>query len=823
MQARTSSCLLAKLTSILGATLALLFASPSKAQVNFSASFDVDSTGWTGNFFRFTGATSCGGSGGAMQRRLDGTGANSTGQLISPLTGTSIGGTCTITFNYKIQAWSANNVAASTPWGTIRVQYGATAAGPWTTFATFANETQLNNTCLSKSFSFNAPAGPLFIRWDCLWTAGNRFWNFDNVSITEVPSSPCITPAPGSTFGSGQVCSGDPFTLSLQNPTPGATVSYQWRSSTVSATGPWTNVGPNAPSYVASQSAPSWYYCDVTCSNGPVTTASNVVFVPQALAPTFPQGWDTPNVVAPDCWSVQALSGFTPPSYMSFSAFGVGTGSVFFSFFAPPAGNQSTLTSPLFGPFATGFVSFDVAGATKSEYVTDQIVLEQSNDGGATWTTVVTMNNQLGGQLNTGGFAFSSGFFPSATQWASLQFPLAAGTNRIRFRSIAGFGNNVFLDNVNITPNRSAAHATLGTGCYNVRSSLCQEFFSSPAAKAALDGNSMTFTPSGTGYTAVWNGGATYVAPTGGATTLAFLPNNDDGVVTITPSLATPIPGGSTTTWTVSSNGILTAGPVGNNGTSSSPGRSSVGLASGLAFYTWCNWNANEAGSGPIQSEEVGNMLYITWNSVEAYGTPSPNVGTWQFQIDMSTGVVSIVWVSFETSTGANTVIVGATLAGVGPQPPITNLSTATPFELGASEQFAMSLSAVGKPINGGPAPTYTVSNIPEYFPGTGIYGCAIVFGFTSYLPAGLDLGSPPLNIGAPGCFAYQSQDVTIILGNVGAPSITFPIAWSVPSVPAGPAWMQAVGQFFPGSLPNGKNPGGYLTSNTLEIYISSY
>jgi hypothetical protein len=34
-------------------------------------------------------------------------------------------------------------------------------------------------------------------------------------------------------------------------------------------------------------------------------------------------------------------------------------------------------------------------------------------------------------------------------------------------------------------------------------------------------------------------------------------------------------------------------------------------------------------------------MLYITWNGVEAYGTPSPNVGTFQFQVDMSTGNVN--------------------------------------------------------------------------------------------------------------------------------------------------------------------------------------
>ena len=56
-----------------------------------------------------------------------------------------------------------------------------------------------------------------------------------------------------------------------QNATPGSVVSYQWYSSTVSGTGPWTPVGTNAPTFVTNQTAASWYYCDVTCSVGPVS------------------------------------------------------------------------------------------------------------------------------------------------------------------------------------------------------------------------------------------------------------------------------------------------------------------------------------------------------------------------------------------------------------------------------------------------------------------------------------------------------------------------------------------------------------------------
>ncbi|MFO1030224.1 MAG: hypothetical protein U1F60_04030 [Planctomycetota bacterium] len=816
MQTRTS--LLAKSTSILGATVALLFASQSMAQVSYSFNFDANSTGWTGNFLRYTGTTSCGGgTGGAMRRNLYA--SVTTGELISPLTGTSVAGNCTISFDYKVHIWSANTAPAPTPWGTISVQYGATATGPWTTFASFTDETQVA-TCINKSFPFNPPAGPLYIRWSCARTGGDNYWNIDNVVISEVPV-PCTTPAPGNTVGPADACPGANFTLSLQNATPGAVTSYQWYSSTVSGTGPWTPVGTNAPTFVTNQTAASWYYCDVTCSVGPVTTSSNVLAVPMSV-PTFPQDWST-GVVAPNCWSASALVGASLPDYNAVSAFGVGTGSARFNFYSITAGNELALTSPTFAAVpSTYFVSFDVAGATYTGGEIDQIVFESSNDGGTTWTSIATMDNSVGGQLNTLGGTSGANFVPTAGQWASLGFPIAAGTNKIRFRGVSDFGNSCFVDNVDITAGLPAYHATVGTGCYDFfQSALVQEFAGSPAAKAVLDGNSLLFVNTGNGYTAFWAaGGATaYVAPTGGATTLAFA-DDDDGEVTITPSLATPIPGGVATDWTVSVNGILTAGNAANNLGDFTPTRLEVASATGLAFYTWRDWNAGEVGSGPIQTEEVGNMLYITWNGVEAYGTPSPNVGTFQYQVDMSTGNVNVVWVSFETSTSTAPVIVGATLAGTSVTPPSSDLTTVTPANLG-QDMTAMNLSVVGAPINNGPAPVYTISNIPEYFPGAGFSGLAVVFGFTQ-IPGGVDLGPGPFDIGAPGCNGYQFPDVIVIIGLVPFGPVSFPIPWSIPSAP-GQLWMQAVAEFIPGTLPNGQNFGGKVTSNALEIYIENF
>ena len=59
-------------------------------------------------------------------------------------------------------------------------------------------------------------------------------------------------------------------------------------------------------------------------------------------------------------------------------------------------------------------------------------MLEESNDGGTTWTAVSTMTNALNGVgvLNTRG-AIGPSYVPTAAEWASLAYPLTAGANQI--------------------------------------------------------------------------------------------------------------------------------------------------------------------------------------------------------------------------------------------------------------------------------------------------------------------------------------------------------------------------------------------------------
>ena len=511
--------------------------------------------------------------------------------------------------HYKV--YDVGGPPTAAPWGNFEVQYGATAAGPWTTIATITDETQVLNTCLNRSHTFSPPFGALFLRWNATRTGGNYYLSFDNISV--IQTILCGVPAPGNTVGPVAACPGANFTLSLQNATIGVGVSYQWYSSTASATGPWTPVGTNAPTYVANQTVASWYYCSVTCTLGPNTAASSVLAVPMAAPASLPQGWST-GVVNPNCWSATQIAGTGLPLYNAASGFAVGTGSVQFNGWNQNASTENALVSPILTPTVSGsYVVFDVAGDFYQTRI-DQLFVEQSADSGATWTTIASLSNaQVDGVLNTRNVG-TNYTTPLAEDWLTLGYPLVAGTDRVRFRWDSAFGNNIYLDNFNLASSAPASHTVVGTGCYaRVRSALGQQYPSAAAAKAVLDGNSLLFVNTGANYVAYWGVGSAsvYHAPTSPITHAL----GDEGAATITPTFgSTPTPSGPVTQWTIQANGVLTAGPNQNDaGWLSSLAQ--LGTAANLGFYVFHDFN--ETTGGQILSEEIGNMLYIL-------GTGSP-------------------------------------------------------------------------------------------------------------------------------------------------------------------------------------------------------
>jgi hypothetical protein len=365
-----------------------------------------------------------------------------------------------------------------------------------------------------------------------------------------------------------------------------------------------------------------------------------------------------------------------------------------------------------------------------------------------------------------------------------------------------------------------------GTGCYDVPAAGVYEDHADAAiASAALQGNALQVIPTGYGYTGLWlaGGASAYLAPTGAANVIL---TGDDGSVAVTLPSLMPSPKGPVSQVTVSGNAIVTLGGVGNNDGDFSPSGSDFVLGDATAFYAWHDYNETEGGD--VKTELVGNLFCITFENVENYPTPFPpaapvvNPGTMQFQLDLSTGACTMLWVTVDTdttSTFGSSHLVGWKTTGVVTDNGSQVLATALPITT-SENLVAMSLSAGPNPISTpvlGTNVVYTTDNMPEFAPGAGIYIGINILSLSTLPAPGVDL----FFIGAPGCAALiGSLDVILnMVGVTSTQSVTLPIPAGIPVGTT--IWSQSASLIAPNSLPNGQNAFGLTTSNGVETFIS--
>jgi hypothetical protein len=371
-----------------------------------------------------------------------------------------------------------------------------------------------------------------------------------------------------------------------------------------------------------------------------------------------------------------------------------------------------------------------------------------------------------------------------------------------------------------VLPN--AHHLAYGSGCHSFTkddSNVFELFADVVTAKAALDGNAMTFTLTPNGYVANWvpNGASAYLAP---SATAPIIANGDSTTTAITTSAPIPVPGGAEATWTVSSNGILTAGNPGNQTTSGAPTLSATSGTAGtrLAFYTWSNFNPAETNSGKVKWEEVGGTLYVTFEGVEfAVGTPTLAPSTFQWQVNMTTGQVTMLWTSMSTSNSTTDVLVGCTLAGQGLTPVSQALANVSGLTLQPDRSIAaLQLTANPAPvINPSTTVTYTVANIPEAQPSSNLYVSAIFLSVNAPVWPGIDMTGILTTV--PGCRAYISSLDASFASVTAAPTSSAQFTFTAPPLFPGIAITAQAVALFDGSFPllNGE-AGGFTLSNGL-------
>jgi hypothetical protein len=292
-----------------------------------------------------------------------------------------------------------------------------------------------------------------------------------------------------------------------------------------------------------------------------------------------------------------------------------------------------------------------------------------------------------------------------------------------------------------------ATNTTLGAGCGASYTSFYEYFATTPSIDLSNTAFSMINT--GAAYV-VLPGTTSFVAPSSQATNLNL---GDDAEAPVALSAPFPYPGGSTSSFTVCSNGhVATA----SNGAAVDYTPTTADFL-GWVNPTWAVWRdfiCNATGN--VKFEEVAGTAYITWDGVIGYSGTSPGTvtSTFQFQFELATGNVHFVFLTMDTVSingyaGGEGWVVGYSAAGANANPGSANLSALTSIALSGSDVLPVSLAATTRPKTGTNW-DLTVSNVPM----TTVLGVD-VFG----------IADPGINdlffLGAPGCGLRAALDVT--------------------------------------------------------------
>jgi hypothetical protein len=313
-----------------------------------------------------------------------------------------------------------------------------------------------------------------------------------------------------------------------------------------------------------------------------------------------------------------------------------------------------------------------------------------------------------------------------------------------------------------VTESTSCAGANVyGRGCIGQFASFYEHFATSPSIDLSNSAFSMINT--GSSYLAIPSTTA-FVTPSPTATNLQL---GDDTEATINLSGPFNYAGGSTSSLTVCSNGLISTASNGNYGDFSPTPAEFLALPN----TTWACWrDFVPSTTDNVWFEEANGIAYITWLNVigwdgNAHGT-TPS--TLQFQFALQSGDVNVVFQSLDQVSlgypGAPGWVVGYHSASGVLTPESIDLSTSLPVTTYTTEVAPLELAATGVPVIGSTISLDT-TNIPAGAP----FG-AIMLGLSSYNP-GIDLTSS----GLAGCFRYTDSLALILFLPAGSSTASTP------------------------------------------------
>ncbi|MCE3297352.1 MAG: hypothetical protein K0R65_3066 [Crocinitomicaceae bacterium] len=289
-----------------------------------------------------------------------------------------------------------------------------------------------------------------------------------------------------------QTCTGSEiqFTSTSTNAT-----SYSWNfganavPQTSTAANPVVHFTTNGTHNV-SLTATSIYGSDTETKTNYITTLNAVSlslpFNEGFASAGLPANWSVVNNNSSTTWARSASVGLAPTagnSYM-FNNFSV----------ADTDDDQLRMPGMNFTNYATTQLTFNVAYAPKNTTDFDGLEVLVSTDCGRSFTSVYVKANTV---LATRS-ATTSAFVPTAAQWRTETVNLSSFTGNnnviIAFKNLSGNGNNIYIDNINVT---------------GVLNPPAAEF--SASATSICAGDQVTFTNNTTGVTGTYawtlNGG----------------------------------------------------------------------------------------------------------------------------------------------------------------------------------------------------------------------------------------------------------------------------------------------------------------------------
>ena len=156
---------------------------------------------------------------------------------------------------------------------------------------------------------------------------------------------------------------------------------------------------------------------------------------------TFPPvKWGTYNPSSSEQWVRTTAAGFQSSESAKVDFFTIASGTIM-DLVLPPL-NVSGAQAP--------FMTFDVAYAQYSASYNDRLEVLLSTDCGASWASVY---DKAGANLKTAA-PVTTTFVPTSDQWRNESVELVGYENAtsliVKFRATSNFGNNLYIDNVNL-------------------------------------------------------------------------------------------------------------------------------------------------------------------------------------------------------------------------------------------------------------------------------------------------------------------------------------------------------------------------------------